>query len=202
MRSSVGVAASTESRTDEALVAALARGDEEALSKLYDRYAAAVYGLTLKIVGQPELAEELTQETFLRVWRRAGTFEARRGSFASWLFGIAHNLAIDELRRRRARPQQVYEETERSVLETIADETVPVEEEAWLAEQRRTIQHAMALLPPEQREVLDLAYYGGLTQREIADRLGSPIGTVKTRARLGLLKLRALLQGQGISLEE
>jgi RNA polymerase sigma-70 factor (ECF subfamily) len=201
MRSSMEAVARAPTTTDEMLIEAVAQGDQGALSELYDRYAAAIFGLTLKITGQREVAEELTQEVFLRVWRRAGTFSAGR-AVAPWLFGIAHNIAVDDLRRQRARPQPVYEDPERPILTTIADDGPAVEEEAWHAEQRRAIFRALDQLPPDQRQVLELAYYGGLTQREIADRTGSPLGTIKTRARLGLLKLRDLLIGQGISLEE
>lgn len=188
--------------TDEELVSAVAAGDESALGQLYDRYASAIFGLTLRIAGQREVAEELTQEAFLRVWRKASSFQATRGAFAPWLFGIAHNLAIDEIRRGKARPQPVYDSEERPIFATISDESTSVEDAAWLSEQRGLIQQALDELPGEQREVLTLAYYGGLTQREIAERLGSPLGTVKTRARLGLMKLRELLGGSALNLED
>lgn len=180
---------------DNVLIRRIAQGDEQALSQLYDRYAATVMGVALKIVRQREIAEEITQEAFWRVWQRASTFDNSRGNFAPWLFGIARNLSIDELRRRAARPQAAYEDPERPLLEAIADEA-NVEEVVWLGEQRSVVRSAMQALSAEQREALELAYFSGLTQREIADKLGNPLGTIKTRVRLGLLKLRDLLGTQ------
>lgn len=179
---------------DERLIARVAEGDRRAFELLYDRYAATVFGLTLKILGDREVAEDAVQEIFWRVWRRLGSFDRSR-AFAPWLFGIAHNYCIDELRRRKVRPQSVYDDDENSFLSDIPDE-MDVAETAVLAEQGRIVRSALEQLPEEQRQTLLLAYFGGLTQQEIAVRLGNPLGTVKTRMRLGLLKLRALLQGQ------
>ena len=185
-----------ETVRDEQLIVQVARGDRRAFEALYDRYAAAVFGLALRILGNREQAEEAVQEIFWRVWQRAQSFDPNR-SFAPWLFGIAHNYCIDELRRRRVRPQPVYEDDEHPILSAIPDE-VDVGETALLSEQRRVVQDALQELPQEQRQALELAYFGGLTQQEIADRLGNPLGTVKTRMRLGLQKLRAILQRQGL----
>jgi RNA polymerase sigma-70 factor (ECF subfamily) len=182
--------------SDSALIRRVAQGDEQALSMLYDRYSSTVMGIATKIVQQREIAEEVTQESFWRVWQRAQTFDSARGNFAPWLFGIARNLSIDELRRRAARPQTVYDDPERSWMSDLPDETSDVEGTAWLAEQRQAVRAAMSALSPEQREALELAYFSGLTQREIADKLGNPLGTIKTRVRLGLFKLRDLLSGQ------
>jgi RNA polymerase sigma-70 factor, ECF subfamily len=183
--------------SDEQLIAAVAQGDRRAFETLYDRYAPAVFGLSLRTLRDREVAEEAVQEIFWRIWQRAGSFDRSR-SFAPWLFGIAHNYCIDELRRRKARPQSVYEDDERPILSAIPD-TVDVSESAVLAEQRRAVQRALRQLPDEQREALELAYFGGLTQQEIATRLGNPLGTIKTRMRLGLQKLRGLLQSQQIA---
>lgn len=183
----------TDRIQDEALIAAVARGDRRAFETLYDRYAPAVYGLALRMLRDREAAEEAVQEIFWRIWQRAASFDQRR-AFAPWLFGIAHNYCIDELRRRRARPQAVREDEDHPILTTIPD-GVDISETAVLAEQRQAVQQALQQLPDEQREALELAYFGGLTQQEIAARLGNPLGTVKTRMRLGLQKLRALLQG-------
>lgn len=179
---------------DERLIARVAEGDRHAFEVLYERYASTVYGLTLKILGDREAAEEAVQEIFWRVWRRLGSFDRTR-SFAPWLFGIAHNYCIDELRRRKVRPQSVYEDETNPILSDIPDE-MDVGEVAVLAEQGRIVRSALEQLPEEQRQALLLAYFGGLTQQEIAVRLGNPLGTVKTRMRLGLQKLRAVLQGQ------
>lgn len=185
-----------ETLRDEQLIAQVANGDRRAFETLYDRYASAVFGLSLRMLGNREHAEEAVQEIFWRVWQRAKSFDPNR-SLAPWLFGIGHNYCIDELRRRRVRPQSVYENDEHPILSTIPDET-DVGETALLGEQRRIMLNALRELPAEQRQALELAYFGGLTQQEVADRLGSPLGTVKTRMRLGLQKLRNILQGQGL----
>ena len=184
---------------DDRLLAQIAAGDRQAFETLYDRYAAIVFGLALRMLGDRSSAEEAVQEIFWRVWQRLGSFDRSR-AFAPWLFGIAHNYCIDELRRRKVRPQPVYEDDEHPVLSGIPDES-DVGDAAIQAEQQRTVRAAIDQLPDEQRQALLLAYYGGLTQQEIAARLGNPLGTVKTRMRLGLQKLRALLEGQSLAEE-
>ncbi len=179
---------------DERLIARVVEGDRSAFEMLYDRYTSTVFGLALKMLGDREVAEDAVQEIFWRVWRRLGSFDRSR-AFAPWLFGIAHNYCIDELRRRKVRPQSVYEDDENPILSEIADEA-DVGESALLAEQGRLVRSALEQLPEEQRQTLLLAYFGGLTQQEIAAKLGNPLGTVKTRMRLGLQKLRAVLQEQ------
>ncbi|NTU80176.1 MAG: sigma-70 family RNA polymerase sigma factor [Chloroflexales bacterium] len=186
--------------SDEALIAHVASGDSRALEQLYSRYSRVVYGLALKILSNAEHAEDVVQETFWRVWRRADTFYAGSGSFAPWLFGIARNLCIDELRRRQARP--AASPIEDQVLMAIPDSQPAIDDLTWEAERRRLISSALGELPPDQRQVIELAYFGGLSQREIAEHLDNPLGTVKTRVRLALQKLKGLLQHQGIGLEE
>lgn len=183
-----------EAVRDEQLIGAVAQGDRRAFETLYDRYAPVVFGLALKMLGDRQVAEEAVQEIFWRIWQRAKSFDRSR-PFAPWLFGIAHNYCIDELRRRRARPQPVYEDDDHPVLSSIADDA-DVSEAALQSEQRRVVVNALRELPAEQRQALELAYFGGLTQQEIATRLGNPLGTIKTRMRLGLQKLRTILQGQ------
>jgi RNA polymerase sigma-70 factor (ECF subfamily) len=180
--------------SDDQLIEAVARGDRRAFESLYDRYSSAVFGLALRTLRDRESAEEAVQEVFWRVWQRAQSFDRNR-SFKPWLFGIAHNYCIDELRRRRSRPQSVYEDDEHPVLSSIAD-AADVSEAALDSEQRRIVLTALEQLPTEQRQALELAYFSGLTQQEIAVRLGNPLGTIKTRMRLGLQKLRGILQGQ------
>ena len=181
---------------DDQLIERVLAGDRRAFETLYDRYSATVFGVALKILGDREVAEDAVQEIFWRAWRRLASFDRSR-AFAPWLFGIAHNYCIDELRRRRVRPQPVYEDDDHPILSDIPDEA-DVGEAAILAEQRQSVRDALDQLPEEQRQALLLAYFGGLTQQEIAARLGNPLGTVKTRMRLGLQKLRALLQGQAL----
>lgn len=195
-------AATERDVSDEDILARIADGDSAALAALYERYARVVYGLALRMLGNRELAEDLVQETFWRVWRRSSTFNRERGRVASWVLGIAHNLAIDELRRQRLRPVPVYEDDARPVLQELEDEQVDVAAAALGSEQRTTLISALQAIPPEQREVIELAYFGGLSQREIAERLQNPIGTVKTRARLALQKLRDVLLAQGLRPED
>jgi RNA polymerase sigma-70 factor, ECF subfamily len=185
-----------EATSDEVLLARICQRDEQALALLYTRYADVVYGLALRIVRQVEVAEEVTQETFLRVWRGAHTFQGNPSGFRSWLFRIARNLALDQLRRQAARPRTVTitpEPTDdRAPLDTLADETCDVAAQATACCLRDQVRHALMTLPPEQRHVLELAYFGGLTHREIAEQTGEPLGTVKTRLRLGLRKLSVI----------
>ncbi len=184
---------------DEDIVVRISRGDESALSVLYDRYARVVYSLILKIVHNQQVAEELTQEVFLRVWQQSSSYSRERGRFASWMLGIAHNLAIDEIRRGKARPQQVYDNPEesRSLLE-VADRSPEPDEMALGGIRRDFIVEALDRLPGNQREVIEMSYFGGLTQSQIAERKGEPLGTIKTRTRLALQRLRSNLLAQGI----
>lgn len=186
--------------SDEALIARVADGDSAALELLYSRYGRVVYGLALRILASPEPAEDVVQETFWRVWRRAATFQSGSGQLAPWLFGIARNLCIDELRRRQTRPAPSIGEEE--TILAIPDTRPAVDDLTWEAERRRLITGALGELPPDQRQVIELAYFAGLSQREIAEQLNNPLGTVKTRVRLALQKLKGLLQHQGIGLED
>lgn len=184
---------------DEELVARVGRGDDRGLEILYERYSRLVFSLILKMVQNQQVSEELTQEVFLRVWQQSSTFQRERGRFASWVLGIAHHTAIDEIRRRKARPQQVYPDpnSSRSLLD-VADRSPEPEELALGGVRRDHIAEALSKLPDSQREVIELSYFGGLTQTQIAERKGEPLGTIKTRTRLGLQRLRNNLLAQGI----
>jgi RNA polymerase sigma-70 factor, ECF subfamily len=133
------------------------------------------------------------------VWRRSSSFERDRGRVAQWIFGIAHNLCIDEMRRMRTRPNPVYDNEDHPIIPQLVDEQVDVPAAAWASEQRRVIVDALASLPTAQREAIELAYFGGLSHQEIADQLDRPLGTIKTRVRLGLQKLGSLLAPSGIN---
>jgi RNA polymerase sigma-70 factor (ECF subfamily) len=183
---------------DEALMAQVASGNSRALEQLYDRYARSVYGLALRMLANAEYAEDIVQETFWRIWRRSATFRHGYGQFAPWLFGIAHNLCIDELRRQKSRPTPAHADDTQQVLYDLPDSQHDMDTLTWQSERRRLITGALRDLPPDQRQVIELAYFGGLSQREIAERLQDPLGTVKTRIRLGLQKLKQLLQAQGV----
>ncbi len=172
---------------DSALVALVARRDEAALGALYDRYSRLVYSLALRIVGERGLAEEVVLDSFVSVWRAAGSFVEERGRFVAWLMSVARHRAIDELRRLSVRPEGTSVELN-DALRTPQPE--PLEEVVDVKRQRALVREVMAKLPDAQRQALELAYFGGLTQQEIADRTNTPLGTVKTRMRLGMLKMR------------
>jgi RNA polymerase sigma-70 factor (ECF subfamily) len=180
---------------DEALAARLARGEAAALELLYDQYAPTIFGMALKITGDRLVAEDLLQETFWRVWRSAGTYQPQRGSFAGWLFRIARNLAIDAYRRQRLRPQAFAGMTEPDpVFEQLADPEVDVADQAQANLDARQVQSLLASLPREQRQVIEMAYFQGMTRQEIAEATGEALGTIHTRARLGLQKIRETLE--------
>lgn len=183
---------------DQLLIAAVARGESHALEVLYDRYSGVVYRLAFRMLKHREQSEEIVQEVFWRVWRRSGSFERERGRVAQWIFGIAHNLCIDEMRRMRARPNPVYDDEDHPVIQQLIDDQVDVPAAAWASEQRRVIVSALASLPSAQREAIELAYFGGLSHQEIADQLDRPLGTIKTRVRLGLQKLGSILSLSGM----
>jgi RNA polymerase sigma-70 factor, ECF subfamily len=183
---------------DQALILAIAAGDSNALEQLYDRHASVVYRVALRMLKNRELAEDVVQEVFWRVWRRSASFAQDRGQVTQWLFGIAHNLCIDEMRRMRARPAPVYEDVEHPLIQQLLDEQTDVPAMAWTTEQRRLITDAMRELPEAQRQAITLAYFGGMSHQEIASKLNRPLGTIKTRVRLGLHKLGGLLVARGL----
>ncbi len=177
--------------TDEQLVALVARNESWALAELYDRYVRLVFSLALKVLNDRASAEEIAQEVFTKVWRGARDFDGKRGKFSSWLIGIAHHQCIDELRRRRVRP--VAESTDETPLSELASDQDPAEVAEYAFERAR-VRRALAQIPIEQRIVIELAFFQGLTHQEIAERSGDPLGTVKTRVRLGMQKLKELLK--------
>lgn len=179
--------------SDADLITLVTQGNQGALEVLYERYSRAVYSFSLRIVGDAQVAEEILQEVFVRAWQQGGSYQSARGSLITWLLSITHNLSIDEVRRRKRRPQKADSEEPETILASLPDEGSDVEEEVWLSSLRVSIQDALLQLPAAQREAIELAYFQGLTQREIADTLGEPLGTIKTRMRLGMLKLREQL---------
>lgn len=181
-------------KSDAELMARVARQDRRALEELYDRYAPAAMGLALKMIGERNAAEEIVQEAFWRVWKRGATFETQRGQFTAWLFGIVHNLTIDEMRRRRVRPNTVSTDGDDDSILDLPDTGMDVAESAFSTVRGEQVRQALQGLPAAQRSVIELAYFEGLTHEEIATRLNEPIGTIHTRARLALLKLRESLQ--------
>ena len=183
--------------SDEALIAQVARGDSAALEALYDRHNSTVLGLTLRMIGDQALAEDVLQETFWRVWKSADTFQSQRGSFTSWLFRIARNLAIDVYRRNNVRPQVMPDSDDSvSVLDRTPDPDMDVAEQAQAVLQNKQVRGAMSSLPSVQRQVIEMAYFYGMTRQEIAEVTGEALGTIHTRARLALQKLKEELERQ------
>jgi RNA polymerase sigma factor (sigma-70 family) len=180
--------------SDEALLALCSRGDEAALGEVYDRYGRVAYGLALRIVRDRALAEDVVQEAFLAVWRSAGAFLAERGKPSTWILTFVHRRAVDLVRREQRRRAEPLDDVAQPAGES-------TDEEAWLRAQRQVVQGALRKLPPEQREAIELAYYGGLTQSELAERLGLPLGTIKSRMFAGLKRLRELLAEAGLDLD-
>ena len=179
--------------TDNQLVVRVAGGDAGALEQLYDRYVRQCFGLALRIVGDSALAEEIVQEVFLKVWSRPDSFSAQKGQFASWLLSLVHHRSIDELRRRSRTEVALDDPVTGSLLDTEPDRDPDPGDQVWMREQERAVRRALAAISPDQRHVLELAYYGGLSQSEIAAKLKQPLGTIKTRMRAGLQQLRKLL---------
>jgi RNA polymerase sigma-70 factor (ECF subfamily) len=182
--------------SDAELVHRVSLGDTAALEALYTRYARVVYSFAMRIVLDPMLAEEVLQEVFVRTWRQADRFQRSRGNFASWLLSITHNLAIDEIRKRQRRPQKSDSVDVSDALFGLVDEATNVEEAAQASAQRLRIRVALETLPGAQREAIELAFFSGLSQREISSQLDVPLGTIKTRMRLGLKKLRQELESE------
>jgi len=173
---------------DEALAALVARGDTEALAILYDHYAPAVLGISLKIIGDRQAAEAVLQETFWKVWQAADSYRSQGGSFPSWLFRIARNLAIEAYRRQNIRPQIIAEtKAAEPALECTPDARIETSQQA---------QKIVSSLPPAQRQVIEMAYFYRMTRQEIAEATGEALDTIQARARLGLQKLRKELEGK------
>jgi RNA polymerase sigma-70 factor (ECF subfamily) len=181
--------------SDEELMARLIYGDIRAFETLYERYGTLVYSTALRVMGDTHLAEDIAQETFLRLWRTPERYVPERGRFGTWLLSATRNRAIDHVRSRgrRRKHETTTEAPEREPATTKMADPAFI---AQLSDVRRTVRTALETLPPDQREAIEMAYYGGYTQQEIAGLLDQPLGTVKTRIRLGMQKLRAALAAE------
>jgi len=179
--------------SDVELLHAIARGDDVALERLYDAYHVILFGLLVRILNSREEAEDILQDVFIQVWRRAKDFDERRGRPFTWLVTLARSRAIDRLRmlgaRQRLTAGAAQEQEHNQRVSDALTDTVN-------SERKAIVRSALATLPEEQRQTLLLAYFEGLTQSEIASRIGAPLGTVKTRMRSGMIKLRTLLESQ------
>lgn len=181
--------------TDALLMGRVARQDRAAFEMLYDRHAGMALGLAIRILGERAAAEEVLQDVFWRIWQRASTFDFAQGSFGAWLLGIVRNRCIDELRKRRGRQTALTVEIDAQAdyAQDLRDTQTDVSEAVWHNLRSEQVRTTLAALPDSQRIVLEMAYFENLTRQEIAERLGEPLGTVHTRARLGLIKLKDLL---------
>ena len=178
---------------DDALLQRIAAGDEQALGALYDRWSPLVFSLCVHVLGDDDEAEEAVEETFWQAWRQAARYDITRGAVSTWLTTIARSRALDRLRAKRRRQEDAMSdlsETKRAAVEETARRGDDPASGAEVSERRALVRQALLALPPEQREVLELAYFRGLSQTEIAERTGQPLGTIKTRVRLAMEKLR------------
>ena len=173
--------------SDEAIVALTARGDEVAFGELYDRYGRVAYGLALRVLRDQALAEDAVQEAFLAIWRGASRFIPERAKASTWIMTLVHRRAVDVVRREERRRAEPLDDLEP------AGRGASAEDVAWLRLERERVQAALSQLPDAQREAIELAYYGGFTQSELAERLGEPLGTIKSRMFAGLARLRELV---------
>lgn len=182
--------------SDETLLGLIAQRNPDALETLYERHAQVAYNLITRIVRDTAIADELLQETFWQVWQKAGEFSGR-GAATAWLYRIARNKSLDELRRQKARPQPVETDTpeaEATLWDQLSAADPPPEQVAATDQLRDQLRQALWQIPSEQRHCLELAYFEGLTQQQIATHTDVPLGTVKTRLRIGLEKLERIFQ--------
>ncbi len=175
---------------DEELMERLSHCDTAALEALYNHYGNLVYSTALRVLRDNHLAENISQEVFLRLWRQPERYASQKGRFVTWLLTVTRNRALDWLRTRRRRSRYETVSPEQREVELPASDAPDPALSAEAAERRHTVRAVMACLSPHQRQVIELAYFGGLSQREVADRLGQPLGTVKTRVRAAMQRLR------------
>jgi RNA polymerase sigma-70 factor, ECF subfamily len=199
-----GMSAGAAARLDPAtplsmlagLVEQMAQGRQDALARLYDETSSVLNGLLLRILERPEDAEEVLLDVYMKAWKYAARYSEKRGSVQAWLMIMARNAAIDRIRQKRAQPKTLAFEPE-ATPEPESTEASP-EEQTAERQRRRKVQIVLRELPPEQREVVELAFFGGLTHAELAEHLQEPLGTIKSRIRMGLIRLRGLIEEPGI----
>lgn len=180
-------------RVDAGLVARIAQGDQQALASLYDRFSGPLYGTALRVLRDPAEAQDVVHDTFVTLWEKAGTFETSRGSAFAWAVTLVRNRAIDRVRMRRRRAEILSQSAPADLGYAEAPASAAGGESAAIDDEARAVRAAVATLPLEQKRALELAFFSGLTQEEIARKLSEPLGTVKARIRRGLIKLRDLV---------
>jgi RNA polymerase sigma factor (sigma-70 family) len=186
----------TEHLSDHGLLALTARGDRDAFARLYDMYSAAAYSLAARIVRDRDLAADVVQDAFVSVWNQAAKYDPSRGQPSSWILTLTHHKAVDMVRREQRRRTEPLESGAELV-----DGAPAAEDTAWLGVARDQVRQAMQKLPDPHREVLELAYFAGFSQSELAERLSVPIGTVKSRTFAAMTTLRQLLSESGLNPE-
>ena len=184
---------STVEDDDRLVLARIANGELNALEALYDRYRTMAFSIALRVTGDASLAEDVLQEAFLGAWRHAGRYAEGRGSVKTWLLAIVHHRAVDAVRREEAHRRRADSAASEIRDETSADHADDVVEAIGRPEERRVVRAALDELPAEQRDVLELMYFDGLTQTQVATKTGLPLGTVKSRTLLGMRRLRSFL---------
>jgi RNA polymerase sigma factor (sigma-70 family) len=187
----------TEHLSDHGLLALVARGDRDAFARLYDLYAAPAYSLALRVVRDRDLAADVVQDAFLAIWNQASKFDSSRGQPSTWILTVTHHKAVDIVRREERRRAEAIDEARE-----MPDASAPVEEQAWQGVAREQVRAAMSKLPDPHREVIELAYFAGYTQSQLAERLAVPIGTVKSRTFAAMNALRELLAASGMHPEQ
>ncbi len=180
---------------DEDLISLTDGGDTQAFAALYDRHGRVAYSLAYRMMGERQAAEDLVQEAFLRAWRAAGSYRVERASVRTWILSIVHNRGIDQLRSSASRRRT----QDRVEAQTSTSQPSEAFSETWSNSQREQVREALRGLPPEQLKVLELAYFSGYTHKEIAEFLDLPLGTVKSRMRLGLKKLQEYFDSRGMA---
>ena len=195
------LAVNWQESSDPELMHAIGRQEVKAFEALYDRYSRLVFSTAYRVLGDAHSAEDVVQDVFVRLWRNPERYVEERGRFLGWMLSVTRNRAIDEVRSRRRRPLNESQVGNPDDSGSLTDDTAsePASREmagAELVDQREMVRAALADLPKEQRLAIELAYYSGLTQAEIAERLATPLGTVKTRIRLGMQKMRVALEGR------
>jgi RNA polymerase sigma-70 factor (ECF subfamily) len=180
---------------DRDLVHRIGDGDRAAFSELYRRYSSSSFGLAMRILGDRTMAEEVLQEVYLSVWRRASGYDPARGSVRSWIFAQIHHRSVDVVRREEAERRRSASTVQREAVDGEIDD---VAEEDWLRARRAQVRSALEHLPPDQRRMIELAYYGGLTQSQVAQETGVPLGTVKSRTLAAMRRMRDALHGAAL----
>ena len=188
------VTADLSEARDRELVQRIGRGDQDAFKGLFGRYAPSAMALARRVARQPSLAEEIVQEAFLAVWRNPSGYDQQRGSVRAWLMGMVHHRAVDAVRREESQRRRV-EESMVSDPVVSPDPADDVADQIDLPEERRAVRAALDGLPEEQRQVIELMYFGGLSQTAISEQLSLPLGTVKSRTLLGMRRLRSAIGG-------